>query len=452
MTVPPGSSVSSPPDRQGRPSRLPGWLWGGITTPPLAVTAGQIAAAGLVLLTAIAALIPVYAMGRRVALGPLPAMAVFALLAAALTGLTLLRGGLRLLPADPIAVAAAAFLLLDIVVSLAVRAPNLQLLILTWTIWASAFLLAAATPRDLARWVVIAWIAIAALAALYAIYEQLSRSRILYRRNLVKEYHRLRIQVGGRRLLRAQATFGHPAPLASFLVVSAGAALWAFPIPRSALARLGRILLLGILVTGIAATLTRGATLALIVAVATGLVARRTDRRVKLWVLVGSAVIALALLPTPLGKAVIRYGGDVDDLARSPGRVATVRSLPEILSAPPLHVLFGWGGNSRQTLYDRGILEASNNFDVIDNQYISVLTETGLLGLALFIAMILLALRVAWTVPGWWPFGLGAALLALLVAIFFYEGLAWPSTAILFWALLGFLSHEARTTVPERLP
>jgi len=132
--------------------------------------------------------------------------------------------------------------------------------------------------------------------------------------------------------------------------------------------------------------------------------------------------------------------------------VATVRSLPEILSAPPQHVLFGWGGNSRQTLYDRGILEASNNFDVIDNQYISVLTETGLLGLALFLAMILLALRVAWTFPGWWPFGLGAALLALLVAIFFYEGLAWPSTAILFWALLGFLSHEARTPVPGRLP
>jgi O-antigen ligase len=450
MTGSSGSSVPAPLRRQNRANRLPRWLSEGVSIPPLGVTAGHFAATGLVLLTALAALVPVYAMGRRVAVGPLPAMAVFALLAAALTGLTLLRGGLRILPTDPIAGAAAAFLLLDVVVSLVVRAPNLQLLVLTWTIWASAFLLAAATPRALARWVVIAWITIATLAALYAIYEQLSRSRILYRRNLVKEYHRLRIRVGGRRLLRAQATFGHPAPLASFLAASAGAALWAFPIPRSLLARLGRILLLGILITGIAATLTRGATLALILAVAPGLVARRTDRRVKLWVLLGGVVIALALLPTPLGKAVISYGGDVDELAHSPGRVATVRSLPEILSAPPLHVLFGWGGNSRETLYDRKILEASNNFDVIDNQYVSVLTETGVLGLTVFLAMLLLALRVAWTEPGWWPFGLGAALLALLVAIFFYEGLAWPGTAILFWALLGFLSHEARSDTAER--
>ena len=253
--------------------------------------------------------------------------------------------------------------------------------------------------------------------------------------------------VGGRRLFRAQATFGHPAPLASFFAAAAAVALWGFALPRGALARAARTALLLVLVAGLAATLTRGGAVALAAALAAGLLARRVPARLKLGVLAGGALLALLLLPTPLGRSVLRYGADAGQLARSPGRLATVRSLDDLLAAPPERVLLGWGGGTRERLYDAGLIEDADGFEVVDNQYVTLFTEVGLLGLGLFVALVVAALVAARATPGPWPLGLGAALLALLAALVFYEGLAWPPTAILFWALLGSLAragHDAR--------
>jgi O-antigen ligase len=428
--------------------RLPGWLMSGIALPGLP-SAGTIAAGGLALLGTIAVLIPVFPMGEKIKFGPLPAMAVFALLTAGLTGLTLLRGGLRALPRGPAMPLALAFIALHVLISLLSTSPGLDLLALTWTIWLSSLLLAAATPPHLGQRVVIAWIALAVPIASYAIYEQVTGPRPLFRRDLVEDYRRLRVNLGGRRLIRAQATFGHPAPLASYLVAVAALALWAIPLPRAWLRRAARAAILAILVAGVAATLTRGAFVALAVAVGVGLLAPRVPGRVKAAILIAGAIVALALAPTSLGESVRDYADDTDRLARAPGRMATVRSLDDVLSAPPSRVVFGWGGGTRDELYDRGVLEAADDFEVVDNQYIALLTEVGLVGLTLFAVLVVVALRRAWITPGWWPFGLGAALLGVLTALVFYDGLTWPSTSLLLWTLIGFIARADSPPAPE---
>jgi O-antigen ligase len=102
-------------------------------------------------------------------------------------------------------------------------------------------------------------------------------------------------------------------------------------------------------------------------------------------------------------------------------------------------------------------LQAVQGLQVIDNQYITLLVEVGVLGLGVFLAMFWVAFSFVWrsvystsTSPEtnlvW---GTGVALLGTLMIIFFFDGLSWPPTIILIWAMLGFLArYEQESATP----
>ncbi len=101
-------------------------------------------------------------------------------------------------------------------------------------------------------------------------------------------------------------------------------------------------------------------------------------------------------------------------------RVRLSGAAVSVWSQNPKNVLLGVGlGGAGQALYDNGLSPAPR--EIVQNEYASLLLETGLVGVSLFVLMIILVLRVVWEKP------MRMMVLGLLVAygisLMFFSGL-----------------------------
>jgi hypothetical protein len=424
----------------------------------LATPADWIPCLSLVVVTLCAVLVPVNAVEGLFTLGPLYEFNLLALVSILLTGLTIIKNGLGpLLQGRRITVLVVVFLLVFIVVSLASRPTELQSYFGVWSIWGSAFILALYVPRRLVPMVISAWIALAFFEAAYALYEHLVIPPPLFEGYLI-EYYGSAVGIaptsaGG--LTRARATFGHPIPLASFLAVACALSLFAVRFPSANLGLL-RLVVVTVLAAGTVVTFARSSFFTIIVALCVGLLSPQISNWTRFRVLLFLTIGALIFLSSPLGNIVLDYVLNSENTASFQQRAASLLSVPAILGTGLRPALFGIGAGTQEDLYEASDLRSVGDLQVVDNQYITLLITTGLFGLGIFLGLVWAALSFAWRIGRGSPhkpdsrkvWGLGVALLTVLIAVFFYEGLSWPSTAILFWAILGFLARYEENLYP----
>jgi O-antigen ligase len=257
-------------------------------------------------------------------------------------------------------------------------------------------------------------------------------------------------------VFRALGSFAHPIPLATFLITSLVLALWATQIPVRRYLNILRLLILAVIAMGAVITFTRSAWLAFIVATVGAFAYPRASgaNRLRIIALVLSIVVLVAV--TPLGGNVLERIQNVEGTSSLEQRMGSLQAVPQLLSRDPASVLLGGGANAREDLFARNVFQQTDiGLEVIDNQYVSILTEAGLLGLSMFVAILWSALSTAREraltasdtgTDKRMIIGIGIAFISLLVSIFFYEGLHWPPIAILFWSMLGFLARRDEIT------
>ncbi len=252
---------------------------------------------------------------------------------------------------------------------------------------------------------------------------------------------------------RAQGTFGHPIPFAAFLTASLPTVWWLWPRTTDRLS-ISRLPLFTLLVGGVLVSFSRSSWLALMVLVAAFLASRRADLRDR-WLLVASLICSIAVLSaTDLSEIV---NGRLERISQSGSylqRFASLSSIPAILGTGLFHVLLGNGFNSRFALYDQGILQNVGNFQAIDNQFVSLLVDAGVLGLGIFIIIVFMTWSRLRSIEHRFPPTSSTArvaavirytLLPLLMTGFFFENLLWPSNAVLLWLLIGLAISYTRT-------
>ncbi|MBT1542491.1 hypothetical protein KK103_12015 [Curtobacterium flaccumfaciens pv. flaccumfaciens] len=235
-------------------------------------------------------------------------------------------------------------------------------------------------------------------------------------------------------LIRAQGTLGHPLPLAMLCVV--GIAILLSRRHASGLA--GTVLGVGVLCAGIVATGSRSAlvVVALMLAFSIG-------RRI--W-----SVLTVAVLAGGLGALVLAAGGFFrsdtwinfatgDSLSHRNGALDAV---PGLLTGQSVgSVLFGNGYFSASGLFARGLLQ-QGTFYAIDNQFVTSLVETGLVGVALLVAL---------CVGLWLRAGAYRMLVGGVVAFFFtFDILSWPSAAALFAATVVLVVRRNDDNAPTQ--
>jgi hypothetical protein len=415
-----------------------------------ALSADWFSAGSLIFVTLLAVLVPINATEGLFVFGPLSGLASLALMYLILATLSASKAGPTVFArVGKITMLVSVFLVIFVAFSLINGVPLVPLLS-EFSIFASAFLLAVCTPGKLVPVVISTWIALAYAEAAYAIYEFLTKPAPLYEGYLIVGYKNMLIP-GMETLIRARATFGHPIPLASFLIVACVLSLFGVRFPTGRHLGIMRALAVGTIVAGIVVTFTRSSWLALAVAVCVGLISRRISVLSKLGFVTSFVVAVVILLQTPLGQNIVDYVANLANTTSYGQRMASIRSVSSFFSTGLRNVVFGVGVGSQQNLYSLVSLQSVGGLQVVDNQYITLLIEVGLLGLGTFLAIASKALSFVWKTVSTTPdpenarmvWGIGVALLAALIAIFFYDGLSWPSTAILVWSMLGFLArHE----------
>lgn len=433
----------------------------------LAIPAAWFAVCSLSFVTFLAVLFPVNAAERLLAIGPLSGRGSLAIACLILAASTALKTGPAVLAkVGKITMLAALFLLLFVTFSLVNGAKEPEVLFVQFTIWASAFVLALCVPWRLVSFVVRGWILLAFAEGAYAIYEFLAKPEALYESYFSAGYEgpapTLNATLGG--LIRAQGTFGHPIPLASFLIAGALLALFAVRFPSGRRLGTARALVVAIIVAGTVATFSRSAWIALVVAGSIGLTSRQISSRSRVALLAVFILAIVLVLPTSLGESIGLYVTNSANTISYDQRVAGIQSVPSFLSTGLKPVIFGVGVGSQESLYGQINLRSVEGLYVLDNQYISLLVQVGLLSVLAFFALVLRAGTFVWQTVSMVPdsenartvWGLAVTLLALLVAIFFYDGLGWPSTAVVVWSVIGFLARREQdgllssTVIPER--
>ena len=101
-------------------------------------------------------------------------------------------------------------------------------------------------------------------------------------------------------------------------------------------------------------------------------------------------------------------------------RVRLTDAALKIWSSSPTTLLFGVGlGGAGQALYDNDLSPVPK--EIVQNEYASLLLETGLIGFSLFVLLIVLIIRLAWLYP------IRVMILGLMVtygvSLFFFSGL-----------------------------
>jgi hypothetical protein len=188
---------------------------------------------------------------------------------------------------------------------------------------------------------------------------------------------------------RPMTSFGEPIPMGAFGAVSGviAAALWnrRTPVQSIYVTAAGLVL---VVLSGTRSTLG----LMLLALLAILVVRWRARIAVKLSLV---AVLGVAAWFTGTFNLAIRALGIGDEFVGSSSyrqRMGVIQSLPSLLDAPPVNVIFGHGVD-RQAIFKSGIVHSYlPGAYFFDNQYIAMLAMYGLLGLGLFLLAIVFVL------------------------------------------------------------
>lgn len=218
---------------------------------------------------------------------------------------------------------------------------------------------------------------------------------------------------------RAQGTLGHPLPLAGILLVGLALVLRDH-VERQATRRL----MIPVLLAGILATGSRSAML--LAAALVMLRAGRSRLAIRVPFMVGGALVAGALAAATLDRWFAGFSATGSFSHRTgaidaAGRLFTERDVPG--------VLLGGGAASGLRLYQQGLLQA-DGLIAVDNQFVLTFAEVGLIGLALLVIVLTGALLHARA-------GVRAALVVSVIQFAVFDALAWPSTSVVIWLLVG---------------
>ncbi|TNM61046.1 hypothetical protein FHN55_17695 [Streptomyces sp. NP160] len=227
---------------------------------------------------------------------------------------------------------------------------------------------------------------------------------------------------------RSQGTFGHPLPLGLLLLIGISLLVKG---PLLVSARVRAVLLLplvgGLVMAGARASLALGV-LVLV------LWAGRRPGPLRLYA-------AAALVASSVALALSAAGDAVSDAAGSGSythRVGALVAVQALLSHQGLaEVLLGNGFGSVGRLTAEGLLH-NDGLTAVDNQYVSLLAQAGLVGLALLLGALLLALT------GGRP-GLRPAVWCCAVTMMLFDVFTWPPAVALLMLVLGL------SLTPERV-
>lgn len=308
--------------------------------------------------------------------------------------------------------------------------------------WALVFLGAANVHRHQRARLVVAVITAACLEALLAILESLFKLEVV--RDLItgsasSESYVLRQNlILGDWTNRAQGTLGYPIPFAAFLTVGLFVALLSGAI-RGRVWMISVVLLLS---TGIVLSGTRSAAVALAVGLATWCVSLLVSAIVHKKKLPGlKAAIAATLLVGAAGVAFLVRSILIADFSLL-HRGAVIDTAWGLRDLPLLRLLFGSGYNSAPKLFDEGIL-STGGLEVIDNALISQLIFSGLVGMFLLVAILVLAIKRA-------DIATRSVLTALIAFYFFFDVMAWHAMTGILFAAIGFTATaDPNTTAPS---
>lgn len=276
-------------------------------------------------------------------------------------------------------------------------------------------------------------IGLAAVQAVYAVIEVIALPPVLWASpvpsTFATPFSRLSSEIVPG-LLRAQGTFGHPLLLSMFLAVAmALTARYTFTDSRTKIV-LTAVFLLGALATGSRSTL-------LIMVVLILFAYGRQQMSLLRGVLIGAASVALLYLGGFFGSSIVDRFSDSGSVSH---RAGALDAVPRLLSQPFEQVLIGNGWYSREYLFDRGFLQL-DGFLAVDNQFVSLLVTAGLLGVALFAAIIVASIWVA-------PAVLRPALFAAFAMYVVFDVNEFPAPWAMLALLLGLASCKcgSRTT------
>jgi hypothetical protein len=225
-------------------------------------------------------------------------------------------------------------------------------------------------------------------------------------------------------LVRAQGTLGHPLTLAVLLLVAVALLVRnAAGLRRGVRIGLGVVLGAGLLASGSRSSLLLAALLAVV------FVPRwRIGRRA---VVLGGAVIAVVVVAGVLASPVLAGWASTGSTTH---RLGALEAVPSLLGQPPIRLLLGNGWASSSRVFDQGLLQ-KDGLKAVDEQFVLMLVQGGLLALAALVALLVLAVR-----------GAGRALLPAVLAIgatmLVFDVLAWPSAAALAALLVGAASSS----------
>lgn len=233
-------------------------------------------------------------------------------------------------------------------------------------------------------------------------------------------------------LERSQGTLGHPLPLGMLLVV--GLALTTRLLGRGR--TLPRTVLQALLLAGIVAAGARSSLLLAVVVLL--LLSGRGLTPARVLTAVAAAVVGTAAL---LASS-LDVSSTLDETSRSGSwthRVGALRSLGRLLLWQDAdRVLLGNGYGSTSRLSSEGLLQ-NDGFAAVDNQFVLLLAQGGLLGLGLLLTLVALALLRG--EPAVRP-----AVLCVVATLMVFDVLLWPGATVVLCTVLGLALARSATT------
>ena len=242
-------------------------------------------------------------------------------------------------------------------------------------------------------------------------------------------------------LERSQGTLGHPLPLGMMLVVALALSVrYHSRAPVAARAAVQGLLLLGIVVAGARSSL-------LMAVVVVLLLSGRSLTPARLVAAMSAAVAAVAALVATSPDVSVRVG-EIAESGSWQHRLGAVRSLGRLLLWQDLpDVLLGNGYGSTSTVASEGLLQ-NDGFAAVDNQFVLLLSQGGLLALGLLLALLALAV-------GRGERATRPAVLCVAGTMMVFDVLLWPGASVVLGIVLGLAlaskTAPARTEPPPAL-
>jgi hypothetical protein len=246
---------------------------------------------------------------------------------------------------------------------------------------------------------------------------------------------------------RASAFMGHPLVLAGFLAAFLIANL-ARPANRYPLFMRSRAVVSALLIAGIAASVTRSAIPAVAGGILALLVSRRpSDGASRRKAAFGIAAVLALIVYLVLNSGTSQYADRFRELNSTEQQVRITG--PQVVNSLTHGNarLIGNGPRAVAAAADQG--DALAAFGTVDNQYLDAFADYGYLGsgaLVLLSVVLLIGLRRRMTALTRCGVLIGVP---ILVAMFFYEPLSWPSVGLIFAFAVGSACRPSRAEVSE---